>query len=304
MEWVITIFSAVLLDLYFGEPKNWHPLIVFGRFASFVEKICLKTQFSDFNQKIMGVGALIFIIIIFIVPLYYLQQWAWFNGVFAPIILYFCIAATSLKQHAINVFSALEKNDLVLARKKVAMIVSRDCTKMDALAIRRATLESVLENGADAIFAPLFWFAIGGSFGVILYRLSNTLDAMWGYKNTRYLYFGWAAARLDDVLNFIPARLTALSYIILGNTRLGWYCWDNQASLLESPNGGVVMTAGAGSLNLKLGGTASYHGQDKEKPFFGGANLPTNDDIKRANQLINLSLILWLSLLAVISLFI
>ncbi len=304
MEWVIAIFSAVLLDLYFGEPKNGHPLIAFGRFASFVEKICLKTQLSDFHQRIMGVIALIFIIVILIVPLYYLQQGAWFNWLIAPIILYFCIAATSLKQHAISVFSALEKNDLKLARKKVAMIVSRDCTKMDALAVRRATLESVLENGADAIFAPLFWFVIGGVLGVVLYRLSNTLDAMWGYKNQRYLYFGWAAARLDDILNFIPARLTAMSYILLGNTRLGWYCWLCQAKLLESPNGGVVMTAGAGGLNLKLGGTASYHGKDKEKPFFGGANLPTNHDIKRANRLINLSLILWLAVLAVISIFI
>ena len=304
MEWVITIFAAVLLDLYFGEPKNWHPLIAFGRLASFVEKVCLKTQLSNFHQRIMGIGALLFIIIIFIVPLYYLQQWVWFNWIFSPIILYFCIATTSLKQHAMSVFLALEDNNLALARKKVAMIVSRDYTKMDALAVRRATLESVLENGADAVFAPLFWFAIGGSLGVILYRLSNTLDAMWGYKNPRYLYFGWAAARLDDVLNFIPARLTALSYIILGNTRLGWFCWVNQAKLLESPNGGVVMTAGAGSLNLKLGGTASYHGEDKEKPFFGGANLPSNNDIKRANQLINLSLILWLSLLAAISIFI
>jgi adenosylcobinamide-phosphate synthase len=174
MEWVLTIFSAVLLDLYFGEPKNWHPLIAFGRFVSLVEKICFKMQFSDFHQIIIGIGALIIIIIIFIVPIYYLQHWAWFNVFFAPIILYFCIAATSLKQHAISVFSALEDNNLVLARKKVAMIVSRDCTQMDALAVRRATLESVLENGADAVFAPLFWFAIGGPLGVVLYRLSNT----------------------------------------------------------------------------------------------------------------------------------
>lgn len=297
--YVITVIMAVLLDLYFGEPKNGHPLIIFGHFATFVENICFKIKLSAFLQKITGILALAIIAIIFMIPLYYLQQQLWFNWIIAPIILYFCIAATSLKQHANDVFKALEQNNLNLARKKVAMIVSRNCTQMDVLAVRRATLESTLENGADAVFAPLFWFIIGGCMGVVLYRLCNTLDAMWGYKNQRYLHFGWAVARLDDGLNFIPARLTACSYILLGNSTLGWHCWHTQAQLLDSPNAGVVMTAGAGSLNLQLGGDAFYHGQRKKKPFFGGHNLPVNNDICRANELINWTLILWVGLLII-----
>ncbi len=299
MEFIISIFIAVLLDLYFGEPKKWHPLVIFGNFAVFIENICFQTQLSAYLQKIIGFLVLSFIVIIFMIPLYYLQHFLWFNWIISPVILYFCIAANSLKQHAINVIYALEKNDLTLARKKVAMIVSRNCTNMNALDIRRATLESVLENGADAVFAPLFWFIIGGSMGVVLYRVCNTLDAMWGYKNQRYLHFGWASARLDDLLNFIPARLTALSYLLLGNTKLGWRCWRLQAKLLDSPNAGVVMTSGAGSLNLKLGGAAFYHGLYKDKPFFGGDKLPENSDIYRANKLINQTLILWLSLLII-----
>ncbi|MCK5728134.1 MAG: cobalamin biosynthesis protein CobD [Methylococcales bacterium] len=290
---MLSIIIAVALDLYFGEPKKGHPLIAFGRLVDKVEHIFFIESLSPVLQRTVGVLAWLLIMILFLVPLYFCQQIDFFNWVFAPIVLYFCIAATSLKQHGQAVFNALQQNDLTLAREMVARIVSRDCQEMDVLAVRRASLESVLENGADAVFAPIFWFLIAGPVGVVLYRLSNTLDAMWGYKSTRYLYFGWAAARLDDVLNFIPARLTALSYILLGNTALGWRCWQTQAAFLDSPNAGVVMTAGAGSLNLQLGGVALYHGIEKQKPLFGGKRLPENQDLYRANQLIDRTLMLW-----------
>ncbi|MCK4494389.1 MAG: cobalamin biosynthesis protein CobD, partial [Methylococcales bacterium] len=231
---MLSIVIAVLLDLYFGEPKKGHPLIAFGKLVNTLEKICFIESLSPLLQRIVGGLAVFLIMSLFLLPLYYCQQIVLFNWVVAPIILYFCIAANSLKQHGRAVFEALSQNDLALARTMVARIVSRDCQKMDALAIRRASLESVLENGADAVFAPIFWFLIGGVTGAVLYRLSNTLDAMWGYKNKRYLYFGWAAARLDDVLNFIPARLTAFSYLLFGNTVLGWHCWRTQSTLLDS----------------------------------------------------------------------
>jgi adenosylcobinamide-phosphate synthase len=174
------------------------------------------------------------------------------------------------------------------------MIVSRQTEKMTAVDVRKATIESVLENGADAVFAPIFWFAVAGPAGAVLYRLSNTLDAMWGYKNQRYIYFGWAAARFDDVLNWIPARLTASSYALVGQTKKAIDCWKNQAHLLDSPNAGPVMTAGAGALQLKLGGAAWYHGDLKDKIYFGTEKLPDNEDIIRANSLITNSLILWI----------
>jgi adenosylcobinamide-phosphate synthase len=174
------------------------------------------------------------------------------------------------------------------------MIVSRETQDMDAQAIRKATIESTLENGADAIFAPIFWFVIAGPAGAVFYRLSNTLDAMWGYKNQHYFYFGFAAARLDDMLNWIPARLTALSYMLLGDTHKAWSCYRQQSPLCESPNAGVVMSAGAGCLNVSLGGPAIYHGQLKNKPTLGTGRTATNRDIKRANLLILFTTLLWL----------
>ena len=129
-------------------------------------------------------------------------------------------------QHARAVSRALKKQDIVEAREKIAMIVSRNTSDSDEVAINKATIESVLENGSDAIFAAIFWFIVLGAPGVVLYRLVNTLDAMWGYRTKRFNHFGWAAARMDDVLNWIPARLTALSYAVAGSLGNALLCWQ------------------------------------------------------------------------------
>ncbi len=303
MNLTFVIILAVLLDHWLGEPQKFHPLIFFGQLVDKVEKIGLKKNNSVFKQKIRGGISMLILITPFSMVIYWLERWVqsqhWglIDSLTSFVILYFCIAAKSLKQHALWVFQALKKDDLTLAKKQVSMIVSRQTEKMSAVDIRKATIESVLENGADAVFAPVFWFIIAGPAGAILYRLSNTLDAMWGYKNQRYINFGWAAARFDDLLNWCPARLTALSYALLGNTQQAIHSWKTQAALLDSPNAGPVMTSGAGALQLKLGGNAWYHGVLKEKIDFGGNNLPENNDILRANTLITRSLLLWIFVL-------
>ena len=180
------------------------------------------------------------------------------------------------------------------------MIVSRDTDSMDEVAIRQATIESVLENGSDAVYAPIFWFVVGGAPAVLIYRLSNTLDAMWGYKTPRFLLFGRFAARMDDILNWLPSRLVALTYSLCGNTRSAIHCWQTQSHQLESPNGGIVMTAGAGALNVVLGGDAIYHGQTKAKPQFGCGAAPNTQDIERSLQLIDRTLFIWCAVITMV----
>ena len=300
MNITLIIILAIILDSWLGEPQKHHPLVFFGLKASSIEETLNQRGYSANKQKALGVLALILMVVPFTALIFFIVQWNWIYNAFAPVILYFCIANKSLKQHASAVFEALINNDLSLSKKRVSMIVSRQTDKMNNDDIRKATIESVLENGADAVFAPIFWFLIAGPAGAIMYRLSNTMDAMWGYKNQRYIHFGWAAAKLDDLLNWAPARLTALSYALLGNTKQAFQCWKNQAHLLDSPNAGPVMTSGAGSLSILLGGPAWYHDKLKDKIFFGAKKNPGNEDIIRANTLITYSLYLWVSVIAVL----
>jgi adenosylcobinamide-phosphate synthase len=171
-------------------------------------------------------------------------------------------------------------------------MVSRDSAAIDPVP---ATVESVLENGNDGVFGALFWFFLLGGAGALLFRLANTLDAMWGYRNQRFLKFGWAAARLDDVLDYIPARLTALTYALLGQTRTALNCWKTQAPHWDSPNAGPVMSSGAGALGLKLGGPARYQGEWHERPELGTGDAPQPQDIERALALVRHGVYLWLT---------
>jgi adenosylcobinamide-phosphate synthase len=209
------------------------------------------------------------------------------------LVLSFAIGHRSLYQHAQAVADALKRHDEGQARQLAARMVSRD---PDSLEIPKATTESVLENGNDALFGALFWFVVAGAPGCLVYRLANTLDAMWGYRSARYRDFGWAAARLDDLLNMIPARLTALSYALTGHTGSALHCWRTQTTAWESPNAGPVMAAGAGALTITLGGPACYHGEWHQRPRLGKGSPPGAEDISRALHLVSASLVLWLIL--------
>lgn len=302
MTLTFTVLSAVALDYCLGEPANkYHPLVGFGRWANWLEMHLRKSQHSARQQKTYGILAWLCALtpILLIAGLgLSLANTGSIHDLFSIVILYSCIGSRSLQQHANAVYQALRQEDLLLAQQQVGKIVSRETHSMQADDVRRATIESVLENGADAVFAPLVWFVFLGPIGAVFYRLSNTLDAMWGYKNDRFHAFGWAAARIDDALNWLPARLTALSYLLLGNWRQAWHAWQVQAILLESPNAGPVMTSGAGSLDLLLGGPAWYHGQIKQKIWFGGKQVPSDQDIGRSIGLIYRVLGLWLLLIA------
>lgn len=299
----VYLLLAVLLDKLLGEPRRWHPLVGFGWLVKRVEAALRpadSTYEPAWHMRLRGVLGITLLLAPFVLIAALLARLPWIGPVASVLLLYLAIGAKSLSQHAQAVRDALTQHDLPSARQRVGMIVSRDTSALDEPAVARATIESVLENGSDAIFAAVFWFLLLGAPGVVLYRLANTLDAMWGYRNERYVYFGWAAARFDDVLNLIPARLTALTYTLLGNVRAGWRCWREQAPTWYSPNAGPVMAAGAGALGVALGGAAIYHGQLKQRPALGLLRAPDANDIQRAIKLVGRGLWLWVVLALII----
>jgi adenosylcobinamide-phosphate synthase len=294
----LTILAAVLLDALLGEPRRFHPLAGLGNWARCIENFCYPSNdLTATRLYLLGFAAVFLVISPFFLLALWLQSLPVLGVIFSALLLYFCIAPRSLREHAMRVFAALKSADLATARLAVSMMVSRNTTQLSENGVAKATVESVLENGNDAIFAALFWYVVAGLPGVILYRISNTLDAMWGYRNARYNHFGWAAARLDDALNFVPARLTALSYTLLGKTRSALHCWRTQALLWDSPNAGPVMASGAGALQVKLGGAAIYHGVSEARPLLGCGAEVAAGDIARAVALVQRVLWLWVALI-------
>jgi len=289
----LLLLAGVLLDLLFGEARRWHPLVGFGNWANLLERRLNRGR-CRFAR-----GALAWMLAV--LPLSALSAWTCgIAGVAAhATMLYFCIGLRSLRDHNLPIARALADGDLAAARLLTARIVSRDTAAADAADLAKASTESLLENGNDAVFGTLFWFAVAGGPGAVLFRLANTLDAMWGYRNTRFDWFGCCAARLDDALNFIPARLTALSYVLLAagpdGKRRAWRCWRAQAPAWSSPNAGPVMASGAGALGLALGGAAIYDGVLEQRPPLGQGRPAAAADIGRAWRLVAHTSYLWLA---------
>ena len=286
--------GAALLDRLLGEPRRQHPLIGFGWLAQRVEALVYgPPELSADARRERGSIAVVLLLLPFTVAAG-LLAWLPLIGLAVALgLLYLALGARSLTEHAEAVATALQAGDLALAREKVALMVSRDAADLDEEGISRATVESVLENGSDAVFAPLFWLIIGGAPAVVLYRLSNTLDAMWGYRSERFERFGKWAARVDDVLNWIPARLTALTYALCGQFSAAIHAWRTQGVRWYSPNAGVVMAAGAGALQVQLGGDAVYAGQTKARPPLGAGAIPDAAAITRAIRLLDRGVYLW-----------
>lgn len=295
---VFLALAGVLLDHLLGEPRRFHPLVGFGRLADAAERVLrFGAPGHPLGNRLRGLAAWLLVV----VPCVAFAAWA-AHPVLDVLLLWLALGGRSLAEHARAVAMPLAAGDLPAARQAVGLIVSRDTSELDEAGVATAAVESVLENGNDAVFGALFWFFLAGGAGAVLFRLANTLDAMWGYRDARRLYFGWAAARLDDLLNFVPARLTALTYALLGNTRRALHCWRAQAGAWASPNAGPVMAAGAGALNVRLGGTACYRGVTEERPALGQGAVPTAADIGRALALVARGQWLWLGLVAIGSL--
>ena len=318
LESALILFISLLLDQLIGEPRRFHPLVGFGWCVSKLESIMNRGNL----QRLKGILALLVLVMPIVLLMFFILQYfdlamemtwnmdwgmLWLVEV---VILYLAIGRKSLMQHADAVMKPLKSSDIETARTKLSYIVSRDTENLQQQGIITATIESVIENSNDAIFAAIFWYLVAGIPGVLCYRLVNTLAAMWGYKNNRFFEFGWAAAKLHDVMNWIPARLTVVTFAVLGSLKnMGEFkkvftTAFEQGALCSSPNAGPVMAAGACSLNVKLGGEAVYQGQLIAKPELGYGGTPQVNHINLAMTLVNKSVVLWLSVIVILSVFV
>lgn len=315
--------AGVVLDLVFGEPQRAHPLVGFGWLARHVERCCnidcacgstrtaaqgepgaaRRSACSAVLARAAGCASWL----VLVAPPVALAVWlahvlpSWLSLALHALLLWFALGGRSLVDHIAPVQAALERGDIDKARELTARVVTRELATASETDVARAAVESALENGNDAVFGALFWFAVAGGPGALAYRLANTLDAMWGYRTPRFLRFGWAAARLDDVANYVPARLTALTYALCGDRATAIRCWREQAGAWESPNAGPVMASGAGSLNVSCGGAARYHGIDEPRPPLGAGPVPDRRDIGRALSLVGRAAGIWLAALAMLA---
>ena len=287
MDWLFVILPLLLawfLDLLIGDPA-WlpHPVVGYGKMISFGEHRLNKGTHRKLKGALM---AIVLISMVFAVAYFGLSILPPFGRVGVDLILiFYCLAGTTLIREVRQVFLALDRS-LDEGRKQVARIVGRDTSELSAQEVRTAALETLAENLSDGVIAPLFWFAILGIPGMLAYKMVNTLDSMIGYKTDRYRDFGCWAAHIDDIANYIPARLTALLMIVAaGKPRLTGFVWRNGRNH-ASPNSGYPEAALAGILNCRFGGPHYYFGQLFDKPFIGTNDRPlTTDDMRTAVQI-------------------
>lgn len=301
MKIIYIIALAFVLDLIFGDPR-WlpHPICLIGNAISYFEKKIRKMFISEF----FGGVTLVFIILIlsFFVPflvLFFAKKINFYFGFLLE--TYFCyqiFATKSLKTESMKVYTPLIKNDLEKARKYLSYIVGRDTKNLDKKAIIKATVETISENTTDGIIAPLFFMVIGGAPLAFLYKAINTLDSMIGYKNEKYIKFGKFAARLDDIANFLPARIAAFFMIISSfflrlNLKNAIKIYARDKKNHKSPNSAQTEAVCAGALEIQLAGDCYYFGQLVKKQTIGDDIRPIRpDDIILANRLMYVTSIL------------
>ncbi|CDZ16552.1 Cobalamin biosynthesis protein CobD [Candidatus Johnevansia muelleri] len=283
---------AFILDQLLGELNyKYNPIILLGKYINKIEFF-----FNGNYLKIKGILSIFFVILPFlliIIYIYIIFKYNFFYFNIFGFILYLSIAWRSLIEHGLNIEMSIIEGNINMSKAALSMIVSRTVNNLNINQIYIATIESIFENGNDAIFAPLF-FLFTGPLGVIFYRIINTLDAMWGYKNNRYIYFGWSVAKLDDLLNFIPAILTGVIYACCSFKykyfKQSFLCSFKKFLKWKSKNAGYVMSAGAGSINIILGGISIYNNKYQYRPQLGINKIPNINDITKTCSLINYSM--------------
>lgn len=282
---LLILCAAVLVDLLLGDPR-WlpHPVVMIGKLITFLET-GLRAIFS--NERAGGVLLLTITVSATYGIAYAAEKAVSGINVYAGYLLSVLLAWTTIAGRSLHresglVAAALIRGDLTGARRALAMIVGRDTEHLEERDIWRGAVETVAENSSDGVIAPLFYLALGGAPLALAYKAVNTLDSMVGYRNERYLYFGWASARFDDLCNFIPARITGLLMVTVAplsglSLAEAWRIMRRDGRNHSSPNSGVPEAAAAGALGVQLGGVNRYFGREVVKPTIG-------DDVQELGQ--------------------
>ncbi|SFW34838.1 adenosylcobinamide-phosphate synthase CbiB [Chitinophaga sancti] len=267
MIW-IPLVAGYVLDLLLGDPRHLpHPVRLFGNMIEYGEQRLNKGTYRLLKGAIMTIVLCLGVYAFFYSMQVILPVWA--RYIFNTIFVFYGLANKSLLEEGKAVYDTLYNQGLEAGRKRLSWIVGRDTSKLQENQIRVAVLETLSENLSDGVIAPLCFYAVGGVPAMMLYKMINTLDSMIGYKHARYLFFGRFAARLDDVANYIPARLTALLMVMVTGSLRGWRYILKFGHQHASPNSGYPEAALAGILNCRFGGPNVYHGVLVEKPYIG-----------------------------------
>ena len=294
----LSVFAGFGLDCLLGDPlSRLHPVVLMGKLISLFEKQ-LRPRFPQTPPGERTAGTIMALAVPLIsagagLLLLYLawRVHPWAYCAVSAFLCWQCFAARCLMTEAKKVVTCLEKEGLSAGRRQVGMLVGRDTDSLTEMQVVKAAVETVAENTSDGVVAPLFWMALFGAAGGLFYKAVNTMDSMVGYKNDRYLHFGRFAARLDDAVNYIPARLSGLCMVgaacLLGLDGKGaWRIWRRDRRNHASPNSAQTESACAGALGVQLGGSASYFGKLYEKPTIGDARRPIERaDVDRACRL-------------------
>lgn len=310
MEKAIILLFGMLLEIIFDWPKFFydklrHPIIWIGVLISKIEKKFNKESFNFIFRRLLGfltviicltiILSIVFIIIMILEKLFYVE-------IFYIFVVWSFICSRSLFSHIEQISFDLKKSNLSHARFSLSKVVGRDTSKLKRKAIIRASLESLSESTSDGVIGPIFWYCVFGVPGLIIFKTINTMDSMIGYKSQKYLAFGYASAKLDDIINFIPSRLTGLIFVILSSKPYNTFkIMLSNASKLSSPNSGWPESAFAGALNIRLGGPKSYSNIiQKDKWLNDECNDPDYEKLKEGLKLYKKTLLLIISIIVFI----
>lgn len=314
---LLSLICGYFIDLIVGDPKSIpHPICFIGTLIIKTEKL-LRKCFKKDDEALKIAGIFLLVIVLFIsaiIPcvILILTYKMGDMAVFAvqTIMCWQILATKSLAKESMKVYTALEKGTLRQAQYAVSMIVGRDTEVLDKVGVAKATIETVAENTCDGVIAPILYCAIGGPVLGFIYKAINTMDSTVGYKNEKYIHFGKAAAKLDDAVNYIPARLSALLMLLACplcglDIKNGFRIWKRDKRKHASPNSAQTESVCAGAINIQLAGDAVYGGNLYKKDFIGDLIRPVeNNDIKRVIRLMQMASFIFILIIIILTVFI